>query len=153
MTVEKLIKLMKWKELPYYVHPLETLIKKGFNHFEPLEFENFIQTLFKSFGFDCELTPLTSDGGLDICFEDEKGQVIIQCKKYNSDNRVNVGEVREFFGVMNHYNVAYGYFITTSDFTDSAKSFSQEHPNLILISHKALERFFRLSILASEGKL
>lgn len=52
MNVEKLIKLMEWKELPYYVHPLEMLVNKGFNHFEPLEFENFIQTLFNSFGFE-----------------------------------------------------------------------------------------------------
>lgn len=153
MTVEKLVKLMMWKELPFYVHPLETIIKKGFEHFEPLEFEDFIQTLFQSFGFDCKLTPLTSDGGLDIIFEDESGQVIVQCKKYNRDNRVNVGEVREFFGVMKHYNVAYGYFITTSDFTDSAKRFSEEHSNLLLIGNKALERLFRLSILAAEGKL
>jgi len=153
MTFKELNKLMQWKELPFYAQPFETLIKKGFQHFDPIEFEKFILKLFETLGFTGNLTPTTSDGGIDIIFNSQEGIVVVQCKKYDIETNIGVPEVREFFGAMNHYKAEIGYFITTTQFSEAAKEFAQEHNNLILIGQRALERLFRLAVENEYGRL
>ncbi len=153
MTFDKLNTILKWKELKPFVQPIEILVKKGFNHFEAIEFEQFVKNLIECFGFVGELTPITGDGGVDIIFKDKEDLIVVQCKKYNDNLNIGVQEIREFFGTMVHYNCKYGYFVTTSDFTEAAKLFAEGHTNMILINYKALERIFRLATLSVIGQL
>jgi len=153
MTFEKLNTIMKWKEIPAFIQPFEILIKKGFSHFEPIEFEQFILNIFECFGFSGELTPITGDGGVDIIIREKEGISVVQCKRYNDNSNIGVQDVREFLGAMVHYNAMYGYFVTTSNFSEAANNFTDDHNNLLLIGQRALERFYRLSILSVTGNL
>lgn len=154
MTFEKLNTTLMWKEISRFALPIETIIKHGFNHIPPLAFEEFIKELFEIIGFDSKLTPQTGDGGIDIfLYDDEKKIAIVQCKRYDDNSTIGSKEVREFLGAMTHSKSDYGYFITTSQFSESAKSFVEDHKNIFLMSKKSLERLFRISILSAYGQL
>jgi len=144
---------MWYPERPRFVEPIELLVKQGFQHFAPTDFEGFVLKLFEAFGFKGELTPITGDGGVDIIVHDENGVVIVQCKKYDDDAKIGVKELREFIGAIVHSKALHGYFVTTSDYTEAANEFASTHSNVTLINSRSLDRLFRLAILAALGKL
>ena len=46
--------------------------------------------------------------------------VVIQSKRYGSDNHVTPAEVLSFWGAIHRHHAIYGYFVTTSTFSTSA---------------------------------
>ena len=82
------------------------------------------------------------DGGIDgIIREDKLGldEVYIQAKKYASG--VGVGELRNFVGALVGARAQKGVFVTTADFTASAKEFSAQSPKrIVLINGEDLAR-------------
>lgn len=66
----------------------------------------------------------TGDNGVDgVIDQDPLGvdQIYIQAKRYAEGNNVSAGDIRDFFGALNLKKAQKGIFITTSDFTSSAK--------------------------------
>lgn len=66
----------------------------------------------------------TGDNGVDgVIDQDPLGvdQIYIQAKRYAEGNNVSSGDIRDFFGALNLKKAQKGIFITTSDFTSSAK--------------------------------
>lgn len=65
-----------------------------------------------------------ADGGIDGYGELEiKGQmekVLIQAKRYRPDNQITTNQIRDFLGAYDFENINYGFFITTSIFSDNA---------------------------------
>lgn len=70
----------------------------------------------------------TGDNGVDgVIDQDPLGvdQIYIQAKRYAEGNNVSSGDIRDFFGALNLKKAQKGIFITTSDFTPSAKETAQ----------------------------
>lgn len=66
----------------------------------------------------------SGDGGIDgIIDEDALGlsRIYLQAKKYQDGNNVGVAEVHQFAGAMVERGAAKGVFVTSSDFTASAR--------------------------------
>ncbi len=66
----------------------------------------------------------TGDNGVDgVIDQDPLGvdQVYLQAKRYDQGNTIGPGAIRDFFGSLNLHKAQKGIFITTSDFTASAK--------------------------------
>lgn len=102
------------------------LLSFGFNHIEPLKFEELILNVFKKFGFTGNLTPVTGDDGIDIFLYDANGlKGIAQCKRYAENQNISAKDIREFLGSMIHVNAQFGYFITTTSFSEQAREFSK----------------------------
>src|SRR5260370_22506117 len=89
------------------------------------KFEELVAELFKSKGYEVQLTPATRDGGLDIYAirRDELGTalVVIECKRYAADRKVGVGVVRGLYGVVEEKAATKGIIATTSYFSADAK--------------------------------
>ncbi|AWY00769.1 restriction endonuclease [Marinomonas primoryensis] len=71
----------------------------------------------------------SGDNGVDgVINQDPLGvdQIYIQAKRYKQGNNVSSGDIRDFFGALNLHNAQKGLFITTSDFTRSAKDTAQK---------------------------
>lgn len=103
------------------------LLSFGFNHIEPLKFEELILKVFKKFGFTGNLTPVTGDDGIDIdLYDDNELKSIVQCKRYAENQNISVKDIREFLGSMIHVNAQLGYFITTTSFSEQAIEFSKD---------------------------
>jgi hypothetical protein len=90
----------------------------------PVEFEQLVGELFEKEGYSIEFTKASRDGGVDIFARkrDLAGEslTIVQCKKYNPDNPVRVGVVREVVGSLNIHNATAAAIFTTSRFTKAA---------------------------------
>lgn len=103
------------------------LLSFGFNHIEPLKFEELILKVFEKFGFTGNLTPVTGDGGIDIFLYNANGlKGIAQCKRYAESQTISAKDIREFLGSMIHVNAQFGYFITTTIFSEQAREFSKD---------------------------
>lgn len=84
------------------------------------------------------------DGGIDGTIKEDKlglDEVYIQAKKYAGGNTVGPGDVRNFVGAMVGAHAQKGVFVTTADFTASAKSTAAQSPTrIVLINGKELAR-------------
>ncbi|WCN15455.1 restriction endonuclease [Marinomonas mediterranea] len=86
----------------------------------------------------------SGDNGVDgVINQDPLGvdQIYIQAKRYAETNKVGAGEIRDFFGALNLKNAQKGLFITTSDFTASAKDTAHQlSSRIVLVNGKELAR-------------
>jgi hypothetical protein len=90
-------------------------------------FEQLGRHYFEALGFRTELTPFGPDGGVDINLYAGNAttpSLIAQCKAWNSE-QVGVTPVRELAGVMLSQKVTEAVFLTSSTFTEDAKSFAR----------------------------
>jgi DNA polymerase III delta prime subunit len=122
--------------------------RKGFfDDLSGTEFETLIAHVLQKMGFRSEVTRATGDGGIDIVAILEKpiisGKYLIQCKRFTAENLVGAPAVREFYGAVRADQKAVkGILITTSGFTDQAKSFAQDLP-LELIDAESLRKLLQ----------
>ena len=86
----------------------------------------------------------TGDGGIDGTVKEDKlglDEVYVQAKKYASGSTVGVGDVRNFVGALVGAHAQKGVFVTTADFTASAKDFAARNPKrVVLINGRRLAR-------------
>ena len=101
----------------------------------PTEFEEFIGIVLEAMGM--EYTHIqriggSGDHGADLYARNTFGlPIIVQCKRYAADNHVDSPDMQRFLGSVVHYRAAYGWFITTSSFTEPARRFAAMHSERI----------------------
>ena len=77
-----------------------------------------------------QLTSPSKDGGVDI-YATAKGALgrflyLVECKKYGPQQRVQVGIVRQLYGVVQAKRAAGGVVATTSFFTSGARELQRD---------------------------
>lgn len=98
----------------------------------PREFEEVVSEIFRSKGFEVDLTQRTADGGKDIIaiHTDSLGirnKYFIECKRYTGNNKVGVALVRALQGVKNTKDGPNKtILVTTSTFTSGAIKFVEQ---------------------------
>ena len=107
----------------------------------PKAFEAFIAELFRTYGYQAEVSGGNSDHGVDIVVHNSQGDKwIVQCKRYSG----SVGEpiVRDLFGTMRHEGAQRAYLITTGSFTLQAVDWAKGKP-IVLYDGEALVSLIR----------
>lgn len=110
---------------------------------DPYLFEEIVADLLDKMGYgDLVVTQKSNDGGIDaIVNEDKLGldKILIQAKRYNSDNIIHEKLIRDFVGALSIKKVQKGIFVTTSTFdkkaTEAAKNSDKK---IVLIDGKKL---------------
>ena len=93
------------------------------------QFEEIVAEVFRSKGYQVDLTKKTCDGGKDIIaiHTDSlgiKNKYFIECKCYAESNKIGVDIVRSLYGVKNTKDGPNkAILVTTSTFTSGAKKF------------------------------
>jgi restriction system protein len=105
----------------------------------PRKFEELIALIFKNQGFNVELTPETGDGGFDVVAVQNdqltgKSTYLVECKRYQADNKVGVGIIRSLYGVVTDQKATKGILATSSFFTTGAKKFEETNCNKLSLS-------------------
>lgn len=77
------------------------------------DFEYYIANMFKTLGYDAEVTLATNDGGKDIVLSKYGKQYFVECKHFSEENMVGRPIVQKAFGAAVVASVA-GCFIVTS---------------------------------------
>ncbi len=93
---------------------------------EPVEFEEFVATLFRGMGYRVERTRASGDEGIDLRLRRGRRTAIVQCKRY----RGPVGQpvVRDLYGTMLHVGADEAYLVTTGHITRAARRWAQGKP-------------------------
>lgn len=111
----------------------------------PRAFERLVAELFRSQGFDVELTPESNDGGYDIiAVRHEKitgnETYLVECKRYAEKQKVGVEIVRRLMGIVQMKNATKGILITTAKFSRPAHQLVAQHSTrLMLHDYKSLQ--------------
>jgi restriction endonuclease Mrr len=90
----------------------------------PRKFEELVASILVDMGLDVTLTQATRDGGTDIIAMVKNSLasflILVECKKYSPENKVNVGIIREVAGVHSLREPSKSIIVTTSTFTKDA---------------------------------
>jgi hypothetical protein len=139
--------LRRWRKQTTLVERLTDASTQGksflWNRFltqiTPEDFEKFALWLFTQDGYQVTHTGGTDDHGVDLALERDGMTHIAQCKRY-TNKPVGSPELRDFYGALVDAGADFGYFLTTSRFTDAARNFAQNKP-LELLDKEALYRY------------
>lgn len=108
----------------------------------PAFFEGLIVKLLLAMGYggsqhnSGRIVGQSGDGGIDgVIDQDALGldRVYVQAKRYAVENAVSEPEIRGFSGSLGAAKANKGVFVTTSYFTQPAKSFAERHPSRIVL--------------------
>ncbi|MCP9333141.1 restriction endonuclease [Lentilactobacillus hilgardii] len=100
---------------------------------DPIFFEHLVVRLLSKMGYkgpngSATVTPASGDDGIDgIINQDPLGTntVYVQAKRYAKDNRVQRPQIQSFYGAIKGRGAESGVFITTSDFSRSAREYAE----------------------------
>ncbi|WP_417355370.1 restriction endonuclease [Flavobacterium sp.] len=124
------------------VTDIDDEIKKYFKKYpeklydlSPRKFEELIASIMEDMGFSVELTQATRDGGRDI-IANIKTKIWnflahIECKKYDPNNKVGVGIIREVVGVHHLRKATKSMIVTTSFFSKDAEKEAEMAENIL----------------------
>ncbi|GAB2799228.1 hypothetical protein GCM10027275_51330 [Rhabdobacter roseus] len=114
-------------------HLIESLKKQpvSIRNLTPRQFEELLAELLKDMGWDVELTKQTRDGGSDILayLNTDVGRLLclVEAKHYREDRKIGVDLVRTLYGTLCDAQANSAMLVTTSSFTQDAKTFQQKH--------------------------
>jgi hypothetical protein len=89
----------------------------------PRKMEQIVEAIYRDH-LNCkvELTATTRDGGKDlICLDSDAQKFVVEVKRYGRTNRIGIGIIQRFAGVLLSEGVSKGVIVTTSDFTREAR--------------------------------
>lgn len=103
----------------------------------PVEFEEFIATVFDRKGYRVETTSRVADEGIDLIVRKADRVGIVQCKRYKG----NVGQpiVRDLYGVMIHNRADEAFLITTGQISLPARTWREDKPIHLIDGAKLVE--------------
>lgn len=83
-----------------------------------VEFENYIEALFRRDDYRTEGTPRTGDYGVDLIAIKDGRRIAVQCKRHKGS--IGQEAIREVYAGMQQYKCTVGVVITNSHFTKHA---------------------------------
>ncbi len=123
---------------------LDLILKSSSQFFERLILDLFQAMNYGGRGGNSTHIGKTGDGGIDgIINEDPLGleKIYLQAKRYASDNKISIDQIRSFAGALDEKRARKGIFVTTSSFVSSAFDYAKNSPkSLILIDGEELTR-------------
>ncbi|RLE44695.1 hypothetical protein DRJ25_06470 [Candidatus Woesearchaeota archaeon] len=95
----------------------------------PRQFEQLTERLYNGMDYDTYLTPPSRDGGRDVIAKINDGAkhefLLIECKRYA--DMVDVGIIREFYGVLVSEKANRGVLVTSGRFSPDARKFAKNN--------------------------
>lgn len=129
--------LLKKKEAFAHNNDIQKII--DYYSEKPTNFEGLCSELFESLGYAAKLTPPTNDGGYDILLSKGAEKTIVECKCYSIEHRVGRPSIQKLVGANNIVLADKMLFITTSDFSVAAVSYSEEVGVELINGNKLME--------------
>lgn len=97
----------------------------------PHKFEHLIADLFRSQGYEAEVTKASNDGGKDIILRKGKETKLVEVKRYNKSS-VGRPLIQKLHSAIVDAEAAGGYFVTLSHFNANARQYAaNKHIQLI----------------------
>ncbi|WP_052087724.1 restriction endonuclease [Paenibacillus wynnii] len=100
---------------------------RALQEMDPFEFEQYVASVFRYAGFDCEVTKRTGDGGKDIILRRENELRLVECKRYTT-TKVGRPDIQKFHSAIMECSAQEGFFITTGEFSKQALECASDKP-------------------------
>lgn len=97
---------------------------------DPFEFEKVVAKLFQKLGYKVIQTPKSNDKGKDLILTKKSQKFLVECKRYGESKMVGRPDLQKFYAAIIEEEAEFGYFVTTSDFASTSKSYIKD------INHK-----------------
>ncbi|PEO43289.1 hypothetical protein CN563_22885 [Bacillus sp. AFS026049] len=130
-----------------FIEPIEDVDKMS-GH----EFEHYLAPVFRSQGYQVEVTNPSGDFGGDLLLRKRKEKAVVQAKRYGEDKKVGVDAINEVVGAAGYYNATKKIVITNRYFTEAAKTSAKrngvtllDRDDLIRLINQYNENQIRLS--------
>lgn len=120
-----------YKEKQY----LKSIGIKDVDDLSGLEFEKFLEFLFKDLGYKVTRTQYAGDYGADLIIEKDGLRTVVQAKRYKGS--VGVKAIQEIVAAKNYYDADSCMVVTNSRFTDQAFRLAKKN-HVRLIGRKRL---------------
>lgn len=98
------------------------------------EFEEYLAELFKSQGYQVEMTPSTGDYGADLILHKDQQLIAVQAKCYVGS--VGVSAVQEALSGMAYYSCDSAWVVTTGNYTANAVELARQSKVCLLGSNE-----------------
>jgi len=99
-----------------------------------IEFEDYLAELFKSHGYQVQMTPLTGDYGADLILHKDQHLTAVQAKCYTGS--VGVTAVQEALSGMAYYSCHSAWVVTTGNYTVNAVELARQSKVRLLGSNE-----------------
>lgn len=144
LTIYLLYHLLKFiyykiKENKYHKKLASSGIK-DIDKMDGLQFEFYLQALFKELGYKTEVTKGSNDFGADLIIKKDSEKTVIQAKRYKYKNHVSIDAVQQIYTAIPYYKANSGWIITNSQYTKSAEKLASV-TNVKLIDRYKLVNF------------
>lgn len=129
---------------PPHAHSMPTdpaALRARWLSLSPLEFEQYVMSLFVAAGLTAWVTPAGSDAGIDGVAKDGERLILVQCKRYAPENPVGRPAIQQFKGVIEENAADLGIVVTTSSFTAQALESANKSQRLLLIGPEQLAQW------------
>ena len=109
-----------------------------------IEFERQIAELYKSFGYKVELTPITSDGGVDLIMNKDERRIIVQCKAHRKN--IPIGVARELVASMQDFRAHEGIIVCLEGATKPVLNYIKDKSISVINMNNILEMSRRVTV-------
>ena len=125
----------------------EMAIREQLLVMEPYAFERHVMSFFETDGIETSwVTQKSNDMGVDgFAKRRDGGVIVVQCKRYATDNPVGRPDVQKFKSVIQEQGADSGYIVTTSRFTAEARENAKMLEGLTLVDMDELVRWHRMA--------
>ena len=109
-----------------YLEKLESLRNSSLDQLrnvDPFEFEKIVGKLFQKLGYKVFQTPKSNDKGKDLILTKKGQKFLVECKRYAESKMVGRPELQKFYAAIIEEEAEFGYFVTSSDFASTSKSY------------------------------
>lgn len=116
----------------------ERLKKSGIAEIDKMEgvqFEKYLGHLFRSQGYNAEVTQAAGDYGADLVLSKDGKRIVVQAKRYSKN--VGLKAVQEVRGAVSHYGASAAWVVTNRDYTEQAYKLAKSN-NVRLIGREEL---------------
>lgn len=106
----------------------QILKNSGINEIDKMDgerFERYLNSLYKSLGYQSELTKRTGDFGADLILTKDRKRIVVQAKRYS--NNVGIKAVQEANSARSLYHAVESWVVTNSYFTKAAITLAESN--------------------------
>lgn len=98
--------------------------KEYLSNVDPRQFEFIVADVFRSLGYDAEVTKGSNDGGKDIILRKGKETKLVEVKRYN---KASIGRpyIQKLHSAIVDAEAIGGYFVTLSHFNSNARQYAK----------------------------
>jgi HJR/Mrr/RecB family endonuclease len=93
----------------------------------PRQFENAIAQVFRELGYEVKQTPYSNDGGKDAVVWKDGEKYLVECKRYEANNKIGRRDLQIFVAAMKEENAKAGYYVNTGRFASTAAAYAKEN--------------------------